>query len=110
MEERRRSQRKNVRIEAEIISEDNTYSAIIENISEHGLCLETSSDDLLGTSTRFHPGAEFDIKFQPPSGDMLTIRCKIIWSYKVAPHGLVKKIGMEVIFPPPEYVDFYKKL
>jgi hypothetical protein len=106
--ERRRSRRKNVNIEAKIISEGTGYSANIENISKHGISLETNSKDILDTSTRFNPGTEFKVKFQTPSGEEINLYCKVIWSYKAAPHGLKSKIGMEVIFPPPSYIDFYE--
>ena len=106
MIENRRSKRKAVHIEAEIVSGDAVYSVIIENIAEHGICIETDSADLLKSSTRFNPGKEYEIKFRAPTGDDIKLHCKVSWSYQTAPHGLKKKIGMEIIFPPPGYVDF----
>jgi hypothetical protein len=108
--EKRRTKRKSVRIDTEIEAEDACFQGIIENVAEHGICLETDSKDLLGTSTRFNPGTEFQIKFQTPSGDDIKVHCKVTWSYKIAPHGLKRKIGMEIIFPPPDYIDFYRTL
>ena len=106
MIENRRSKRKAVNIEAEIVSGDAVYSVLIENIAELGICIESDSTDLLKSSTKFNPGKEFEIKFRVPSGDDVKLHCKVIWSYQAAPHGLKRKIGMEIIFPPPGYVDF----
>ncbi len=108
--ERRRSKRIHVRMDAEIISGDANYSGIVENISEHGLCLETDSKDLLGKDTRFNPGTEFRVKFKIQSGEQIRLHCKVTWSYSAAPQGLKRKIGMEIIFPPPAYVDFYRNV
>jgi hypothetical protein len=104
--ERRHFERKKSRIEAELISEDIKCSGFIENLSERGISLETDSEDLLSQSTRFTPGSKFQIKFQTPAGDLISLNCKVIWSFKTAPHGLTKKVGMEVVFPPPSYIDF----
>ena len=107
--ERRRTRRKKVNIEAKLISGENSYSGLIENISEHGLYLETDSKDLLNHSTRFGPGAEYEVKFRTDSGEEIKLSCKVTWSYKIAPFGLTKKVGMEVIFPPPDYIDLCNK-
>ncbi len=104
--ERRQVQRKKSRIEVELISEEIRCSGFIENYSERGISFETDSTDLLSQSTRFAPGSKFQVKFQIESGDLITLNCKVIWSFKTAPHGLTKKIGMEVVFPPPIYIDF----
>ena len=106
--ERRRSKRKKICMDAEIVMEDATYAVITESISEHGINLETSSGYLLSTSTRFNTGTEFEVKLQTPSGELIKLHCKVIWSFKTAPHGLKRKVGLEIIFPPPAYVDFYK--
>jgi hypothetical protein len=110
VEDRRRSKRKTVSIPAAIQSEDAGYECIVENISEHGLCLETDSQELLGTSTRFNPGSEYQVTFQTQNNESIKLHCKVMWSYKAAPHGLKRKVGMEIIFPPPNFVDFYRNL
>ncbi len=108
--ERRRSIRKKVHIEAEIVSEDISHSGIIENVSEHGINIETASKSLFNTTTLFTPGTELEVRFQDSSGERIRLHCKVIWSYKTAPHGLTNRAGMEIIFPPPDYIDFYKKI
>ena len=104
--ERRNTQRKKVRIEAELVSEEISCTGLVENLSVRGISLETDSSDLLSQSTRFAPGTKFQVKFQTSAGELITLNCKVIWSFKTAPHGLRKKVGMEVVFPPPSYIDF----
>ena len=106
--ERRNAQRKKARVEAEFVSEDFSCTGIIENLSVRGISLETDSPNLLSQSTRFTPGTKFQVKFKTPAGELITLNCKVIWSFKTAPHGLRKKVGMEVVFPPPSYIDFCK--
>ncbi len=95
-----------IRIEAEMVSENTTCTGLIENISEQGIYLETESAGPLHSSTRFSPGTKFQVKFQTPFGETLKLDCQVMWAFKTSPFGLRKKIGMEVIFPPPGYIDF----
>ena len=110
MQEKRRSKRKNVNINGEIILDELTCAGHIENVSENGIYVKISSEDPLSSSVRFTPGMELRIHFQSPSGEMLKLQCKVIWSYKAEPHGLTERIGMEVIFPPPGFMKLYKEL
>lgn len=108
--ERRRSRRKSVSLQARIESPGAAFDGIIENISEHGLCMETDAQHLLKPSTRFQSGAEYEVRFQASSGGEIRLRCRVAWSYKAAPQGMKEKIGMEIVFPPPDYVEFYRHL
>ena len=104
--ERRRSPRKKVQIKADLIFDGGSFSGNIVNVSTHGIYLETDSKEVLRTSTRFGPGTEYEVRFSIPSGREIRLRCKVIWSYRAEPDGLTKQIGMDVIFPPPDYIDF----
>lgn len=108
--ERRRFQRKNVQIETEIIVEDSSYSGLINNLTERGIGLETESTNPLKNTTRFTPGTKLHIRFKMLSEELITLNCKVIWSFKTGPHGLKKRIGLEVIFPPPAYIEFCREL
>ena len=110
MFEKRRSKRKNVDIKGEIILDDSSCAGTVENIAENGLYMETLSEYHLNSSVRFTPGMEVNVHFQSPSGETLKLHCKVMWSYKTEPHGLTEKIGMEVIFPPPGFIDLYNEL
>ena len=104
---RRRSKRKIVRIEVEIVSADKSYSGFIENISNSGIYLETPSIDPLSSSTRFIPGNEFELKFTALSGAEIRMECRVVWSYKTPPQGLSKKVGLTIINPSDRYLEFY---
>ena len=108
--ERRRAKRKNVRIDAEITAGRVSYAGVVENLAEHGIGIETDSKNLLSDSTPFHPGAEFEVRFQTPTGEEIKLQCKVVWSFQEAPYGLKRQTGMEIIFPPPDYLDFYRDL
>jgi hypothetical protein len=108
--ERRRAKRKNVHIDAEITAGRISYAGVVENLAEHGISIETDSKNLLSDSTPFHPGAQFEVRFQTPSGEEITLQCKVAWSFQEAPYGLKRQTGMEIIFPPPGYMDFYNEL
>ena len=108
--ERRRSKRKKVNIDAEMISGDNAYQGVIDNFSGVGIHAETDSVDPMSSSSRFTPGDIFEVKFNTSPGQTMQLRCRIVWSYKSAPQGLITKIGMEIIDPSDEYLQFYNAL
>ncbi len=105
--EKRRSERKKANIEVEIIIGDTNYAGTAENMSDHGLYLETASANILNDSTCFVPGTDCEIRFNDHSGERINLNCKIAWSYRIAPEGIKVQIGMEIIFPPPIYLDFF---
>ncbi len=107
MIERRRSQRKNVCFDAELVIGQTRYECTVENISLQGICIETDSSDPLATKSQFLPHADCELYFTTPEGDVINLRCQVMWSYQMAPSGLKRKSGMEIIFPPPEFVLFY---
>ncbi len=67
--ERRRSPRKKVQIEASLIAGGESFTGKIENISQHGIYLETDSKDPLSSSTRFSSGTEYEVRFRIPEGE-----------------------------------------
>ncbi len=97
-------------MEGEIISDDRVVAGTIENISENGIYVEIASEDPLSQTSRFTPGMELKVHFHSSSEEMLKLHCKVIWSYKAEPQGLTEKIGMEVIFPPPGFIELYNRL
>ncbi len=106
--ERRRSKRIILSLEAELISGDTSYDGLIGNISEDGIYMRT-----MPTKTSidtFTPGTNFELKFQLPSEEKLSLHCIVKWSHKTPPHGLTYSMGMEIIDPPPEYKKFLETL
>ncbi len=105
--ERRRSKRKIVSLDAEIISGSIRCTGFTDNLSENGLYMKTSSSE---TSIDVTPGTIFDMKLQHIPGGTLNLNCRVLWSYKNPPHGLTYSIGMEIINPPQEYITFIETL
>jgi hypothetical protein len=58
----------------------------------------------------FATGIKLDLTFQIPSGETLNLYCRKIWSFRITPRSLIKRIGMEIIDPPVEYREFLTSL
>lgn len=104
-ESRRASQRIPIRIEAQFISNKASYLALIKNISECGIYMKIPHTERI---ENFKPGTKVNLKFKLPSGQLLPLKCKEIWSIKKASNGLIKHIGLEIIHPPQKYKTFYQ--
>ena len=106
--EKRRSRRITVKLKAESLSGAKNKGVFIENISTQGIHILT---DPSHTATTLTSGTELDLKFQLPSGETLTLRCIIKWSYpNIPPNGVTNSIGLEIINPPLKYKEFVKSL
>lgn len=106
--EKRRFKRIKVKLKAERISGDEKYGVLIEDISENGIHIITTPSN---THKKYTPGTDIDLKFLLISGETLNLHCKVIWAHsKIPPDGLTDSIGMEIIDPPPKYIEFVKAL
>jgi hypothetical protein len=106
--EKRRSKRIKVNLKAERISGDEKYGVFIENISEKGIHMITTPSNM---HKKYTPGTDIDLKLRLSSGETLNLHCKVIWAYlNVPPNGLTDSIGLEIIAPPPKYIEFVKAL
>jgi hypothetical protein len=106
--ERRRFKRIKVKLNAESISGDEKYGVFIEDISETGINMITTS---LREHKKYSPGTEIDLKLYLSSGKSLDLRCRVRWSYsKIPPNGLTDCIGIEIIDPPAQYIEFVRSL
>jgi hypothetical protein len=94
--ERRLSKRIIVGFKAEFVLGGISYTGVIENLSENGICVITAPAK---TAVDFTPGATPELKFQTSSGKTLDIYYKVIWSNKTPSHGLTNRIGMKIITP-----------
>lgn len=99
--------KKIVNFNAKLLSDSNTTSGIVENLSKDSLYLRAVP---FKASSDFPPGKLFDVKIQPDSGKAICLSCRVIWSYKTPPHGLTNSMGMEIIRPPQSYEEFYNNL
>jgi hypothetical protein len=85
--------KKIVNFNAKLLSDSNTTSGIVENLSKDSLYLKL-----------------FEVKIQPDSVKAICLSCRVMWSYKTPPHGLTNSMGMEIIRPPQSYKEFYNNL
>lgn len=106
--EKRRSRRIKVNLKAERISGDEKYGVFIENISESGIYMITAPSR---THKKYTHGTDIDVKFRLSTGETLNLHCKVKWAYsKIPPNGLTDCIGLEIIDPPSQYIEFVKAL
>jgi len=107
--ERRLSKRVNVKLGAELVSGDRTYAGVIENLSEHGIFMRTVPWE---TPVNCLPGTTIVLKFQPSSGETLSLHCEVKWLHidKTPSLGLTNSMGMAIIDPPRQYKEFLRPL
>jgi hypothetical protein len=105
--EKRAFQRTPVRIEAELISDYLNFAAFIGNLSASGIYIITIHTEDRMDFTQETP---LELKFQIPSGEMLSLHCKKRWSNTITPNSLLGRMGMEIIDPPAEYSEYLKTL
>jgi hypothetical protein len=103
----RRSERKIVKLRAELIYKGKSFASYIENLSDSGLYVVTAPSD---TSTEFQPASDAELHFSFPEGRKMTLRCRIKWSFRIPPHGITNSIGMEIMDPPPFYREAIKTI
>jgi len=104
--ERRRSKRTSVNLRAERISGGKKDDVFIEDISETGIHLLTAPTSDFG---KCHAGNEINVRLALPLGDSVLLRCRIVWSFRrVPPEREVDSVGLEIIGPPPRYLEFIK--
>lgn len=106
--EKRSFRRIKVNLKAERISGDEKHGVFIENISESGIYMITAPSK---THKKYTPGTDIDVKFHLSTGKTLDLHCKVKWAYsKIPPNGLTDCIGLEIIDPPLQYIEFVKSL
>ncbi|MBC8412201.1 MAG: PilZ domain-containing protein [Nitrospira sp.] len=106
--ERQDAKRNDVEIEVLIISDRDTCPGIIRNLSAQGLFVETEAMNILSADTRLAKGSICELKFNL-NNEALVLRCEVKWSFKAEPDGLVKKIGMKILFPPAGYTRYFRQ-
>ena len=97
--ERRKFERITIGFHAEISHKGETYSGIVENLSESGMCVISYPAEL---NLEALEGEIIELKLTTFSDETLTMKCKISWTAKVRPHKLTVMIGLEIIDPPWE--------
>lgn len=106
--EKRGARRIKVKLNAERISGNQKYGVFIENISEKGIHLITTHSK---SHADYFPGKDVDLKFYLNPQKAVSLRCKIRWvCTKMPPNGMTDSIGLEIIDPPKQYIEFVKRL
>ncbi|MBI5409346.1 MAG: PilZ domain-containing protein [Nitrospirae bacterium] len=95
--EKRKSRRIVAGYKAEIIYEGKSYEGIVDDLSEAGVGVVIPPSN---NPPDIPPGAALVLEFQPVSGETLNLQCRVRWSYKVPPHNLTLKMGLEILNPP----------
>ena len=105
--EKRFGKRIHVGLEGKLTSDDISYFTFVQNISENGLNAIITP---LNTTMNFTPETEYEVQLQSPSGETLSLHCRKRWSHAISPHGLTRKIGMEILAPPAKYKELLSSL
>ena len=106
--ERRRAKRIAVNLKAQRISGDRKHAVFIEDISESGIHIITAPSRVYKKCTH---GTEIDVRFQISPKEKITLHCKTRWAYyKMPPEKKVDSIGLEIMHPPDEYLEFIRTL
>ncbi|MHA2219382.1 MAG: PilZ domain-containing protein [Candidatus Hodarchaeales archaeon] len=101
------SGRMNVDLETEIIFNNTSYEAKIENVSEEGLLIRIYPEH---GSVDFYPGTIIKLKLEIPSGEKVSIDCNVVWSKKDVLDAVTNNLGLQVLEIPPQYNEFVKTL
>jgi hypothetical protein len=106
--EKRRSRRISISLKAERISGNKNYGVFIENISENGIHILTSPSP---EHKKYTAGKDITLRFRLSSGKTIRLFCRIRWScLKVPMNGFTDSIGLEIIDPPAQYIEFVRAL
>ena len=104
--ERRRAERKTIKLKAERLSCTGNCSVFIENLSETGIKMITSPHK----ENDFAPGKDLDLELELSTGDTINLNCNVKWSVDDPSMDQSSSVGLEVISPPKEYVKFIKAI
>ena len=98
--------KKLVRYNVELISDTETYPGFVETVSEDDIFLLVPPN-IAGFDSS--PGTPFRLVIKPPSGENVNLDCRVKWSYKTPPVGLMNIIA-EVTDSLPTYKTFYRSI
>ncbi|UCD34413.1 MAG: PilZ domain-containing protein [Nitrospiraceae bacterium] len=103
--------RKSVRLPASLITREGVYQGYIINISASGVGMFIDThvqESTIGCSQ----GSILTVEFTFGSGELIALWCRICWLRIIsnADNGITTSMGMEVIDPPPGFVNMYHSL
>lgn len=105
--ERRHLKRLYLHMKARIVLDEKEYDGYIENISENGIGYLLSAsfkprDELLSDKI-----SELIVDIPPDT--TVRLKCTVMWTKKGVFSSTTIGLGMKVINPPQEYIDWIKK-
>ena len=106
--DKRRHKRIYVHLKAKITVDDQIYDGYAENVSESGIGYLMSTpgrfkDDFLGNKD-----IDLDMQMEPSKSILLT--CVAKWARKGMATNKIIGVGMNIIDPPHEYLDWVSTL
>jgi len=106
--DKRGIERINDTLDAEVVANSGKYPGIIMNFSEQGVHLVTATTkDIVDIALE----KMLKLKCSLPSGDDVALDCEVKWfNSKNSPYGVSFSIGMQILRPPSQYLDFIKTL
>ena len=106
--ERRQHKRIYIDLEAKIISDEKPYHGSIENVSESGIryLIKSSIHD----KDKFTGNEVLELYFRTASDETMKLKCETIWTKIGVFTGEKISLGMKIIDPPAEYIDWIKSL
>jgi hypothetical protein len=94
-------------LKAELILNGHRYNVTIENFSENGIKVISEPNN---TAVGILSDEIVDLEFEIPSGEVLSLHCKVKWSSKRSSDSIIEDIGLEITENSPEYEDLFKSL
>lgn len=102
--DKRRAERIDDNLDAEIIMGGKSYHCIIMNFSEQGLYMVTAT---AGSMAEIAPSTLIELKCSLPSDKKIKLKCEVKWfQSRTSPHGISSSMGMAILDPPKEYKNF----
>jgi len=106
--ERRQHKRIYINLEAKIISDEKPYYGSIENVSESGIryLIKSSIHD----KDKFTGIEVLELYFRTESDAEMQLKCETIWTKIGLFSGEKISLGLKIIDPPTEYINWIKSL
>lgn len=101
--ERRRAPRIAVGYRAEVLCNGKSCECVIENLSSTGANVIAL---VSGAMMDIKPKDLVELRFQPHSGETLSLQCRVAWANRTRPHNLTNRIGLEIVDPSWEQCPY----
>jgi hypothetical protein len=97
-----------VNLNGNIYSGGKTYPGIIEHVSNEGMEYMISSS--IQVSKDFTPPQIIQLSFLTSLGSSFNLTCNVICFLRPEPEDKTLTMGMKVLNPPPQYMEFIDTL